>query len=225
MRIAFGNCLAQQLLLFQSETNSASGRHGRREDGVEHMLKKKKMSLLVFGSVLLLAEITFAQPAATGTLSNENWTFAVEAVASEPQSSQRVDTALSRGFVAYALNATAQIRNWQSHLAFTLQNGYPLSDSWIASDRDQAADAVRLAAVAITSDNDRTALQLLLTLFVNVQNWSDARINDEKQLQLATYYVSRSTLDNDESFQKNMDCTNSLAAMLASGRLEGVSCR
>jgi hypothetical protein len=186
---------------------------------------RKKMSLLVFGSVLLLAEITFAQPTANGTSNNENGTFAVEAVASEPRASQPVDTALSRGFVTYALNATAQIRNWQSHLAFTLQNGYPLSDSWIASDRDQAADAVRLAAVAITSDNDRTALQLLLTLFVNVQNWSDARINDETKLQLATYYVSRSALDNDESFQKNMDCTNSLAAMLVSGRLEDVSCR
>jgi hypothetical protein len=84
---------------------------------------KKKMSLLVFGSVLLLAEITFAQPTANGTSNNENWTFAIEAAASEPQASQPVDTALSRGFVAYALNATAQIRNWQSHLAFALQNG------------------------------------------------------------------------------------------------------
>lgn len=119
---------------------------------------RKKISLLVFGSVLLLAQITFAQPAATGTTSNENWMFAVEAVASEPQASQPVDRALSRGFVAYALNATARIRNWQSHLAFTLQDAHPFSDSWIASDRDQAADAVRLAAAAITSDNDRTAL-------------------------------------------------------------------
>lgn len=182
------------------------------------MLRKK--TLLVFGSVLLLAEITLARPAATGTSNNEEWTFAVGALGSELQASQTVDTTLSRGFVAYALNAAAQIRNWQSHLAYTLQNGYPLSDSWIASDRDQAADALRLAAVAAASDTDRTALQQLLTLFGNVRSWSDARVDDERNLRLATYYVSRSALDNDESFQKNIDCTNSLTAMLASGRLE-----
>ena len=187
---------------------------------------RMKMPLLVVSSVLLLAEITFAQPAATGTSSNANWMLAFEARASEPQASQPEDTVLSRNFVANALKAAAQIRNWQSHLSFTLQNGYPLSDSWIASDRDQAADSVRLAAVAITSDTDRTALQQLVTLFVNVQSWSDARVDDERNLRLATYYVSHSALDNDESFQKNMDCTNSLTAMLASGRLEqGLPCR
>ena len=185
----------------------------------------KKMPLLVFSSVLLLAEITFAQPAAIGTSNNEDWTLAVEAGASEPRVSQPESEALSRNFVASALKAAAEIRNWQSHLAYTLQNGYPLSDSWIASDRDQAADALRLAAVASTSDNDRTALQQLLSLFVNVQSWSDARIDDERNLRLATYYVSRSALDNDESFQKNMDCTNSLTAMLASGLEQEVPCK
>jgi hypothetical protein len=187
---------------------------------------RKKMPLLVFSSVLLLAEIAFAQPAAGGTSNNEGWTLAVEAGASEPHVSQQKDTALSQNFVAYALKAAAQIRNWQSHLAYTLQNGYPLSDSWIASDRDQSADALRLAAVATASDTDRKALRQLLTLFVSVQSWSDARVDDERNLRLATYYVSRSALDNDESFQKNMDCTNSLTAMLASGRLEqGIPCR
>jgi hypothetical protein len=186
---------------------------------------RKKMPLLVVSSVLLLAEITFAQPAARGTSNNQEWMLAVEARASEPHVSQPEDTVLSRAFVANALNATAQIRNWQSHLAYTLQNGYPLSDSWIASDRDQAADALRLASVVTASDTDRTALQQLVTLFVNVQSWSDARVDDERNLQLATYYVSRSALDNDESFQKNVDCTNSLTAMLASGRWEqGVPC-
>ena len=187
---------------------------------------RKKMPSLVFSSVLLLAEITFAQPAASGTSNNEEWALAVAPGASEPHVSQPEDPALSRNFVANALRAAAQIRNWQSHLAYTLQNGYPLSDSWIASDRDQAADALRLASVASASATDRTALQQLLTLFVNVQSWSDARVDDERNLRLATYYLSRSALDNDESFQKNIDCTNSLAAMLASGRLEqGIPCR
>lgn len=187
---------------------------------------RMKMPLLVVSSVLLLAEITFAQPAARGTSNNQKWMLAVEARASDPHVPQREDTVLSRAFVAYALKAAAQIRNWQSHLAYTLQNGYPLSDSWIASDRDRAADALRLASVATASDTDLSALQQLVTLFVNVQSWSGARVDDERNLRLATYFVSRSALDNDESFQKNMDCTNSLTAMLASGRLEqGLPCR
>jgi hypothetical protein len=186
----------------------------------------RKMALLGLSSVLLLAEITFAQPVASGTPNDDEWTLAVEAGAADGHSSQLGDPPLSQNFVTSALKAAAQIRNWQSHLAYTLQNGYPLSVSWIASDRDQAADALRLAAVATASDTDRTALQQLLTLFVNVQSWSDARIDDERNLRLATYYVSRSALDNDESFQKNLDCTNSLTAMLASGTLQqGVPCR
>lgn len=186
----------------------------------------KKMALLVFSTVLLVAANTFAQTADSETSNDREWTLTVEAWASEPHSSQPGETALSRSFVAPALKAAARIRNWQSHLGYTLQNGYPLSDSWIASDRDQAADALRLAAVATTSDNDRTALQQLLGLFMNVQKWSDARTDDERNLRLATYYSSRSALDNDESFQNNIDCTNSLIAMLTSGRLdEGTSCR
>lgn len=187
---------------------------------------RKKMPLLVFSAVLLLAEITFAQSAASGTLNNEEWMLAVEVGASDGHASPPGDTPLSQNFVTSALKAAAQIRNWQSHLAYTLQNGYPLSDSWISSDRDQAADALRLAAVATSSGTDRTALKQLLTLFMNVQSWSDARVDDESNLRLATYYASRSALDNDESFQKNMDCTKSLTAMLASGRLEqGLPCR
>jgi len=90
---------------------------------------------------------------------------------SQPHASPPAETALSRNFVTSALKAAA------------------LSDLWIASDRDRAVDAVQLATVATASDSDRRALEELLALFANVQSWSDARVDEERNLRLATYYA------------------------------------
>jgi hypothetical protein len=142
------------------------------------------------------------------------------------QSENRGTKALSRDFATSALRAAAQIRNWQLHLAYALQNGYPLSEYLIASDRDQAADALQVAVSAAKRMADRAALVQLANLFGNMQNWSNARIEDKRNLRLANYYMSASALENDELFQQTISCTSYLISMLASGRLaEDTNCR
>ena len=133
---------------------------------------------------------------------------------------------LSRQFAPLALQAAAEIRNWQMHFAFTFKNGYPLSDFWIAYDRNRAADALALATLAAQREADRAALVQLDTLFVNVQAWSDARVEDNRNLRLANYYMSPSSLDNDEPFQRTVRCTDSLISKLVSGEwAEETICR
>jgi hypothetical protein len=144
-----------------------------------------------------------------------------------PQSGNHGTTpALSRDFAGSALTAAAQIRDWEMHLAYTIRNGYPLSEYWIVSDRDRAADALQLAVSAAKREADRAALMQLANLFGSVQSWSDARVEDKRNLRLANYYMSASALENDELFQQTISCTSYLISMLASGRLaEDTNCR
>lgn len=184
----------------------------------------KKFLLMVLSSVLLLGAMAAAQ--------SDNCEYniiVIVCLTAEPDSSlsaQPDEEAMSPNFAASALQAAARIRNWQMHLAYTIKNGYPLSEYWIASDRDRASDALQMAVSAATGEADRAALVQLVNLFGNVQSWSDARLEDKKNLRLANYYMSASALDNDESFQNSVSCTNSLMSMLASRRsAEETTCR
>jgi len=132
---------------------------------------------------------------------------------------------LSRNFATSALKAAAQIRDWQRDLAYTFRIHYPLSEDWIAEDRDRAAEALQLATAAAKGDADEAALGELVTLFESMRSWCDARVKDNRNLELGNYYMSSSALDNDEVFQDALTCSKSLTSMLAKRRfVEETAC-
>src|SRR6266566_2370185 len=126
---------------------------------------------------------------------------------------------LSRNFAAAGLRADDLLRVWQRHIAYTFQNGYPLSELSIDFDRDRAADALGLAALAASNDADRAALEQLRNLFESLQRWSDDLVEDKRNLRLARYYMSPTALDDDPVFQKNTECGRFIALMLAGKQL------
>jgi len=133
---------------------------------------------------------------------------------------------LSQDFAAAGLRATMLLREWQRHIAYNIRIGLPLCASCIAADRDQAAEALRLATLLASRDADRAALQELLNLFENFQRWSDALVEDLREWDLGRYYMSPTALNDDTLFQKSAECAEFLAPMLASGRLaEDRSCQ
>ena len=133
---------------------------------------------------------------------------------------ERADGAsLSRNFAAPGLRASELLRDWQQHIAFTFQNGYPLSEVSIFFDRDRAADALGLAALAASNDADRAALQQLRNLFTSLEQWSDGLVEDKRNLRLARYYMSPTALKDDPVFQRNTECATSIAVMLSSKQL------
>jgi hypothetical protein len=133
---------------------------------------------------------------------------------------------LSQDFAAAALRATMLLREWQHHIASTIRIGLPLCESCIAEDRDQAAEALRLATLLASKDADQTALQELLDLFENFKRWSDALVEDNQNGELGRYYMSPTGLNDDPVLQKTAQCAQFLAPMLASGRLaEDRSCQ
>jgi hypothetical protein len=127
-------------------------------------------------------------------------------------------SAANPGFSPAFLNAgieqMATIREWHTALAAAIQNGIPVAANWLAPYRNQAATNLRLASVAIQTDSDRRAFQLLTSEFQNMAKLADKYITARTNLT----YVSPDALQNDDLNQRIVGCGHSLGSMAASGR-------
>jgi hypothetical protein len=139
--------------------------------------------------------------------------------ASAPAASQQSNSAFSKGFMTAGIETMSVIREWRSAMANALQNGYPVTASWVESYHGRAAQNLRLASVAASTDADQQAQQLLSNELDNMQKWSDKILKAFKDMDGAKY-MSSGALDNDPLFQKILNCAHSLAAMSASGQFQ-----
>jgi hypothetical protein len=130
------------------------------------------------------------------------------------------DSAFSREFLRAAIEEMALMREWASALANALQNGYPVTESWISAFRERAAQGLRLASVAASTDADRNAQQLLSNEFEAVRKWSNHLVEARKSLSAANYAMSASALGDDPLSQKIIACGHFLAPMLAGGNFQ-----
>lgn len=118
------------------------------------------------------------------------------------------------------METIALMREWASPLAYAIQNGYPVTENWVANYREQAAHGLRLASVAATTDADRGALQLLTNEFEAVREWSNKLVEARKSMNTGQYSVSANALRDDPLSQKIVACGRFLAPMLASGNIQ-----
>ena len=80
--------------------------------------------------------------------------------------------------------------------------------------RGQAQQNLRLASLAVSSESDRNALQLLTNEFNNIKQLSDRFVEANK----SRTYVPPNALDNDPLDQKILNCAHSLAAMASNNQ-------
>ena len=107
----------------------------------------------------------------------------------------------------------------------SIRRGFPLGEFWIQNDLAEVDDALKLAALSVANDADQQALQELEKQSTRLRTWSGWLIDQNRHLALTEYYISSSTLDNDERFQNSVACTKFLVSMLSSRRLaEDNSC-
>lgn len=126
-----------------------------------------------------------------------------------PADAQRTTPAeprLSREFAASALRALSAVREWRAHIALTLDNGYPLSESWMAGDSTKVRDAMAEAAIDASTSEDRTALQEIANYSLEVRTWSDSLLAANRELRLAQLYMSPNALRNDSIYTAMVDC-------------------
>jgi hypothetical protein len=129
--------------------------------------------------------------------------------ASDGSAPAATPTGFSKDFVTAGIEAMAQIREWHAALRNALQRGVPLSDDWLAAYRNQAQQAVRLAAVAASTPADKSTVPFLNNEFNNMRALADKYLQMTKSMT----YIDPNSLDNDLLDQKLRACGHSLASM------------
>jgi hypothetical protein len=149
-----------------------------------------------------------------------------DAAAMVPADRQTADSGLSNDFMRAAIQDLATIKEWYGTLAYAIQRGVPGDGSRVVIYRDKAAQGLKLATVAASTDSDQNALQLLTTHFNNVQKWSNMLVESRKSLGTANYSMSPNALNDDPLYQTITRCSQFLGTMLAGGKFEddGSSC-
>jgi hypothetical protein len=135
---------------------------------------------------------------------------------SAPEPAPAPHTGLSREFMKAGIETLAQMREWASTLGYAIQNGYGVTDSWVADYREQANSSLRLASAAASTDSDRSALQLLTHEFDAVSAWSNQLVEAKKRMDVGKYATSPGALREDPASQKIIACGRFLATMIAS---------
>jgi len=138
------------------------------------------------------------------------------ASAPAPQASQPPASGFSKEFMRAGIEEMSIIREWRSALVSAVQNGYPVTEEWMAGFRGQAATSLRLAQVAASTDSDQSAFQLLSNEFDNMQKLSNKLLAARKDMN----YMSADALKNDPLNQQILTCARSLAAMASSGQFQ-----
>jgi len=146
---------------------------------------------------------------------------AASAPASDDQASQPASSGFTRNFLKAGIEAGSTIREWRTALTSAVQNGYPVTDDFVARYVDQSATSLRLASVAASTDSDRNAFQLLSNVFDKMKKLSNKILAARQNMS----YVSGDALRDDPLNQQILSCARSLASMAASGQFQDdVSC-
>jgi hypothetical protein len=133
-----------------------------------------------------------------------------------PPASQAVNSEFSKDFLKAGIEAMSVVREWRSALVNAVQNGYPVTDDLVAGYRAQAAKNLRLVSVAVSTDSDRSAFQLLSNEFDNMQKLNDKILAARKNMN----YISPDALKDAPLDQQILNCARSLASMAASGQFQ-----
>lgn len=129
-------------------------------------------------------------------------------------------TKLSHEFAKAAIEDISLMREWASTLANAIQNGYPITDNWVANYRAKAQSGLSVASTVTSTEADRDGLRLLRNEFESVQEWSNRLLDASRSMNAGKYAVSPSELYNEPLSQKIMSCGHFLGQMMASGEFQ-----
>ena len=147
--------------------------------------------------------------------------YEASAPAAAPAPEQPVaHVGLSRNFMMAGIETLAQMREWASTMAYAIQNGYGVTESWAADYREKAANTLRQTSASVSTDADRNAMQLLANEFEAVREWSNKLVEAKKSMDTAKYSTSPNALRDEPLSQKIISCGRFLGTMLGSAEFK-----
>jgi hypothetical protein len=154
------------------------------------------------------------------TLPGPTASSAAVATPNTDQEQPEADPRFSKAFASAGIQALATIKQWRSTLAYAVQRGVPGDGSRTFILRDKAADGVRLASAAASTDSDKNGSQLLTNHFNNVQAWTSKLIDSRKSMGTANLSMSPNALNDDPLYQKIDTCSAFLGKTFAGGAFQ-----
>jgi hypothetical protein len=153
--------------------------------------------------------LTFGAPAQSAPPSQE------QSALQQPPASP--PNAMSSNFMAAAVQELGILKDWRSIMAYGITRGVPGDGSRMVLNQNRATDALRQAEVAISTDADRSAFQLLKADFNNVNEWYEKLVKGRKNMDTGNYSMTEDPLKKDSQYQKIVSCSDFLGTMIPSG--------
>jgi hypothetical protein len=132
-------------------------------------------------------------------------------VGAAPSSAGTQPAGLSKEFLAAGVEAMARVREWHSALRTAIERGVPLTTGWLDAYQEQAQQGLNMVSVAISTDSDKRAYQVMLNAFNLMKSLNDKYVQLNKSL---TYFAPDS-LQSDPLDQRIVACGHSLSGMAA----------
>jgi hypothetical protein len=133
-----------------------------------------------------------------------------------PQAARAANSAFSKDFLKASVDAMSAIREWREALLTAIQNGTLVTSDFVAPYRAKATNNVRLAFVAVSTDADHNAFQLLNNQMDKMRQLNDKVLAEHENAQ----NISPDDLKNDPLNQQIVSCARSLVAMAGSGQFQ-----
>jgi hypothetical protein len=128
----------------------------------------------------------------------------------------------SKEFIQAGIEQMSAIREWRITVVNAIHNNSLLPEEWISGLQRKAQKSLALAGAARSTEDDRSAYQLLAAEFANMQKLSNHYVSKRKQLQ----YIDPQSIDNDSLDQQILACAHSLSSMAAVNQFhDEASCR
>jgi hypothetical protein len=121
---------------------------------------------------------------------------------------------LSKEFLRAGIEEMGVIREWRGAVINAIQRGLPVTEEWVGGLRGTATHNLSLASLAVNTDDDRSALQLLTNEFNFMTRLSDRLVAAGRSVT----YISPDNLNSDPLNQRIVACGRALSAMAANGQ-------
>jgi len=143
---------------------------------------------------------------------------ATSTAAAAPASAQAASLppGLSRDFARTAVSELAEMREWRGAIGTMITYGLAVSGGWAQEYHERVQAGLAQASIAVSTDSDRQAAQLLSNEFNRLAGWA-ADVIAARQALNGAKTVDPNALQGDAVLAKITDCGVFLNSMLVSG--------